>query len=81
MVVTPVTDEALSDTVYAEYQRLGTWIAVGKFYGVHRAVVWRIVNQDYVPKRNDLRRKLGLPEILQQSARRDPKGRFAKSIG
>ena len=63
------------------YDDLGSWEKVGDHYGVHRIVVWRIVNQGYEPKSNDVRRKLGLPEIIQRKAYRDEAGRFARPPG
>lgn len=60
------------------YDNLDSWEKVGKHYGVHRIVVWRIVNNGYEPMANDVRRKLGLPEIIQRKAYRDKSGRFAR---
>lgn len=59
-------------------EKFGTWQAVGDFYGVSRALVWRIVNDGYEPQDNDLRRKLGLDEIIYFRAARDSAGRFQK---
>ncbi len=60
------------------YEGLGTWDAVGKHYDVHRSVVWRIANDGYEPKDNQIRFMLGLPQIIQQEAFRDALGRFTK---
>lgn len=64
-----------------QYKEMGSWDKVGKHYGVHRIVVWRIVNDDYEPKLNEVRRKLGLPEIIQRRAYRDKSGRFSGPPG
>lgn len=72
--------DRLQKKLAEQYSEMGSWERVGEHYGVHRVVVWRIVNDDYEPMANDVRRKLGLPEIIQRRAYRDKKsGRFAKS--
>lgn len=59
-------------------EELRTWGAVGDHFGVHRIVVWRIANDGYEPKRNSIRRLLGLPEIIQVEQYRNSKGRFIR---
>lgn len=63
------------------YEKLGTWGRVGERYGVSRTVAWRIAKDGYEPRNNATRRRLGLPEIIEQKVRRNSKGRFAKDIG
>lgn len=63
------------------YNELGTWERVGEHFGVPKIVVWRIVNDNYEPKKNKIRRLLGLSEIIEYKIRRNSKGRFAKDIG
>ena len=41
-----------------------SWAAMGRDYGVNPAVIWRIANEDYNPKKAELRAKLGLPELI-----------------
>lgn len=60
---------------------LKTWEAVGNHFGVHKIVVWRIVNDGYEPKDNDVRITLGLPEVIQVKQYRDAKGRFIRKFG
>lgn len=45
---------------------------------VSKGALWKFLNTDYVPSGNELRRKLGLPEIIQHSAIRNDRGRFVK---
>ena len=61
-------------------EKLGTWQAVGDRYGVSKIVAWRIVNDGYEPKGNDVRRRLGLEEILHIRAVRDKAGRFQRRV-
>lgn len=58
------------------YKKLGTWQRVADHYGVHRSVVWRIANQDYVPRANIIRKKLNLPQIIERALPRNSQGRF-----
>ena len=41
-----------------------TWRAVADDYGVTPALVWRIANQGYEPKRAQIRAALGLPQLF-----------------
>ena len=78
-----MTDElvTLANKIGDLYSELGTWERVGEHYGVPKIVVWRIVNDNYEPKKNEIRRLLGLSEIIEYKIRRNSKGRFAKDIG
>ena len=71
----------LQEKLAEQYKEMGSWDKVGTHYGVHRIVVWRIVKDGYEPKSNEVRRKLGLPEIIQRMAFRDKSGRFARPPG
>ena len=53
-----------------------TWTALAKEYGLYPAILWRIVNEEYEPKRSDIRRKLGLPQVIQIPIQRGKNGRF-----
>ena len=54
-----------------------TWAGMGREYDVNPAVLWRIANEGYNPKKKETRTKLHLLEILTQEARRNEKtGRF-----
>jgi predicted transcriptional regulator len=57
-----------------------TYAQVAAAYGppVTRAVVWRIEHDGYNPRRNDLRRALGLTEYLTVEIERNGEGRFTK---
>lgn len=78
-----MTDElvTLANRLSDLYDELGTWERVGEHFGVPKIVVWRIVNDSYEPKKNKIRRLLGLSEIIEYKVRRNSKGRFAKDIG
>lgn len=76
MSVTPVTEGGLVYAIADQYERFGSWAEVGRFYGISRTIVWRIVNDGYIPKNNHTRRALGLPEIITHQQPRDPRGRF-----
>jgi len=58
--------------------QLLTWRSVADHYGVGVAVVWRIANDGYEPQGNDVRRRLGLEEILHIRAARNKHGRFQR---
>ncbi len=59
------------------YEELGTWELVGEHYGTPKITPWRIANDDYEPKTNDVRRLFGLKEIIEIRRNRDEKGRFS----
>ena len=55
-----------------------TWAAMAREYGVSTAVLWRLANEGYNPKRADTRNKLSLPELSVQENWRNEKGRYTK---
>lgn len=61
-----------------EQKKSATWDELAAKYDVNKGILWMIVNQDYEPKRDDIRKKLGLPEYVVVPVIRDEKGRFAK---
>jgi len=71
----------LADKLTSLHGELGTWERVGKHYGLPKITLWRIVFDEYEPKNNEDRRRLGLSEIIISKRRRNSKGRFAKDIG
>ena len=71
----------LANKLIALHGELGTWEKVGKHYGRPKITLWRIVYDGYEPRGKELRRILGLSEIVEHRIRRDAKGRFAKDIG
>ena len=68
----------LADEILELKSKLITWRAVAQHYSVSPAVVWRIANDGYEPKGNEVRRKLGLEEIVYFRATRDKRGRFQR---
>ena len=73
--------EILADKLLDLHDELGTWERVGRYYGMPKITLWRIVYDGYEPKGKDPRRKLGLSEIVEHRVHRDAKGRFARDIG
>ena len=49
---------------------------MAKHLGLNKGIIWYIVNTDYEPKRQDIRRKLGLPERIVMERYRGERGRF-----
>lgn len=85
MAVTPVTIEVLRRRLVEEHKATvsiafpkGNWAFLARKYGVDRVVMWRLVNNDYEPRKRDIRRKLGLQEVIHQSIVRDAAGRFTR---
>ena len=54
------TRSQLIQEVQALKKKKWPWQKIADFYGVSRALIWRIVNQNYMPKDKDIRKKLGL---------------------
>jgi uncharacterized protein (UPF0264 family) len=62
---------------HLENERLEkSWTALAKEYGLYPAIMWRIVNEEYEPKRPDIRKKLGLPQVIRVPIQRGKNGRF-----
>jgi len=55
-----------------------SWASMAREYDVNPAVLWRIANEDYNPKKPETREKLDLPEITMQETWRDHLGRFVR---
>lgn len=68
----------LAKEIWRLKDELGTWAEVGRHYDVSRVVVWRIANEGYEPKAEEIRSKLGLTERIVQEVKRDKFGRFTK---
>ena len=59
------------------HDALKSWKLVGKALGINGAVAWRYANEaDYEPKRDDLRKALGLPDVTYIRQVRNEEGRF-----
>ena len=63
------------------HSKLKTWQKVGDIFGVPKIIVWRIAKDDYEPKKNEVRRALGLSEIIEIKQRRNAKGQYVKNFG
>jgi len=64
MAVT-VSLAVLKESLLARKDAGETWAGMGREYDVNPAVLWRIANESYNPKKAELRSKLCLPEIIQ----------------
>ena len=71
-----ISIQKLQETLRTKHQKGDAWAQMGREYDLNPATLWRIVNQDYEPRRDDIRRKLNLHEIITQEVGRDAKGRF-----
>ena len=58
-----------------------TWASMAREYDVNPAVLWRIANEGYNPKKLETRKKLSLPEITIREAHRNEIGRYTKPPG
>lgn len=51
-----------------------SWAGMGREYEVNPAVLWRIANENYNPKKAELRAKLGLHELVTMEIHRNSDG-------
>lgn len=72
--------EELVQDILELYSKYNNWQAVGDHYDVPKIVVWRIANDSYEPKKNEIRSRLGLSEIIEVHQKRDKKGRFIRKL-
>ena len=72
------TLENLKESLLKRKEDGETWAGMAREYDVNPAVLWRIVHEEYNPKKETTRKKLHLPEMLVQEAYRNDKGRFQK---
>jgi len=71
--------EKLQNMIKEKREQGKTWRDVADDYDVNVAVIWRIYNENYEPKNQEIRKRLGLPEIIEIKQYRDPKtGLFVK---
>ena len=68
--------EALKNQLIKRKEEGETWAGMAREYGVNPAVVWRIANEGYNPKRADIRKKLSLPELTMKEDWRNEKGQY-----
>ena len=60
--------------MHREFKR---WRKVGEALGVSAAIAWRYANEDYTPKREDLRKALDVPYPTLIKQIRGSDGRFS----
>jgi len=62
-----VTDRnAIKEEIARQHGALGSWRAVGEFYGVNPTTAWRVANDpEYEPKDDEIRARLGFPPLNQ----------------
>ena len=70
---------AIQGRLLEDYRIEGSWLAVGRKYDVSSAMAWRVANEGYEPKDDEIRAKLGFPQIIKQMVYRDEHGRFRKA--
>ena len=58
--------QQLKDDLLRELQAGKTYQVLADEYGVNKAIVWRIANDSYEPKDNEIRKLLKLPIIVIQ---------------
>ncbi|NIM49973.1 MAG: hypothetical protein GTO22_12125 [Gemmatimonadales bacterium] len=56
-----------------------SWSDIATLWGLSKTTAWRFATTDYVPRRFDIRQKLGLPEPIVSYRWRTPNGRFASN--
>ena len=59
-----VSLEILKESLQKRNTEGESWAGMGREYDVNPAVLWRIANENYNPKKAELRAKLGLPELI-----------------
>ena len=70
--------ENLKESLLKRKEDGETWAGMAREYDVNPAVLWRIAHEGYNPKKEETRKKLGLPEIVRQEVHRNNLGRFQK---
>ena len=71
--------ERLSDALLDQHVSGMSYQEMADFYGVSKAMIWRVANQGYEPKDDVIRERLGFPQIIKQTVYRDEHGRFRKA--
>jgi DNA invertase Pin-like site-specific DNA recombinase len=71
------TLDELKQIIVNERANKAAWRAIASKYDVNVAVIWRIMNEGYEPKDNEIRKRLGLSIVVVQH--KDPiSGRYVK---
>ena len=60
--------DAIRTRLASEYDRLGTWAAVGAKLGVRPGTCQRVATSDYEPKNAAIRARLGFPVLVAVAA-------------
>jgi hypothetical protein len=76
-----ISFQELQRTIQTRVEEGDTWTKIGREYGLYPSILWRIVNEDYEPKREDIRQKLNLHQTIIKKLPRDEKGRFTSNGG
>ena len=72
----------MTDTEYVrialkmKVAQAGNCSQLARLLEVNRTTLWRFLYDNYEPKRQDIRRKLGLPERIVMDRYRGERGRF-----
>ena len=60
-----VNDIEAAEKLKKEYRTLGSYQVVADKRNVSKPMVWRVINQGYVPKKKDIRNRLGFDELAE----------------
>ena len=63
-----VTDENLQKTLNWDYAVFGSYGLVALHYDISKALTYRIIKEGYIPKREDIRAKLGMTSYYPAEA-------------
>lgn len=74
-----ISFQELRSTLLARFENGETWTKMANEYELYPSILWRIVNEDYEPKRADIRAKLNLHQIIVKKLPRDDQGRFTSN--
>ena len=70
--------ENLKESLLKRKEAGETWAGMGREYDVNPAVLWRIANENYNPRKDEIRAKLCLPELVLREVYRNNTGRFQR---
>ncbi len=66
-IVNPLDEQRVrkvQEACLRAYRRLGSWRAVGEYFGVAHRYAWDLGMHGVVPSNKDIRKALGLPRVL-----------------
>lgn len=75
----PKAIETLKITINSLREEKRSYQYIADIFGVNKGIIWAIINDGYIPKSDEIKKKLGLdtePEIIIVKRHRDKLGRF-----